>query len=300
MADVLVVDDSAVDCKLVAGLFRRDESLTVTTVGSGVEALDRMEQDSPDLVVTDLVMPEIDGLQVVEEVKRRWPAVPVVLMTSSGNEEIASEALKRGAAGYVSKSRLEKDLVNTVQNLLNIAAGRADFAHVMSRMQAVNLRLAVDNDWSHIHALVKFFQDGVAHMGLFDETDRTRIGVALTEAMMNAIVHGNLQVDSILREESMVAFFDQAAQRLRVPPYCERRVQIEAFWSHEECRFVIRDDGLGFDVAALPDPTDPANLERASGRGVMLMQMFMDEVIYNAAGNEVTMVKRKHPLPVTV
>jgi CheY-like chemotaxis protein len=293
MPNVLVVDDSSVDRILVRGLIVRDDTITATMVANGAEAFRYMEQEMPDLVVTDLVMPEIDGLQVVEEVKRRWPAVPVVLMTSRGNEEIASEALKRGAAGYVSKTRLETDLPHTVHNLLNIAASRGDFEHVMGRMSTVEFSLSMGNDWKRINTFVKFFQDGIAPMGLFDETDRTRLGVALTEALLNAIFHGNLAVSSELREEGLAVFFEKIQQRSHEMPYCDRRVFVDARWTPDECEFVIRDEGEGFDVSSLPDPTDPENLVRASGRGVLLMQMFMSEVHYNDAGNEVRMVKRK-------
>ena len=63
---------------------------------------------------------------------------------------------------------------------------------------------------------------------------------------------------------------------------------------------MIRDEGEGFDVTSLPDPTDPENLVRASGRGVMLMQMFMSEVRYNDIGNEVRMIKRnQEPEPLS-
>ena len=60
-------------------------------------------------------------------------------------------------------------------------------------------------------------------------------------------------------------------------------------------RFVIRDDGQGFDPARLPDPTDPELLERTSGRGVFLMRAFMDEVSFNETGNEATLTKRRSP-----
>ena len=64
----------------------------------------------------------------------------------------------------------------------------------------------------------------------------------------------------------------------------------------EEAVFVVQDEGPGFDPSSLPDPTEPANLERVSGRGVLLMRTFMDEVSYNQVGNEVTLVKRgSHP-----
>jgi anti-sigma regulatory factor (Ser/Thr protein kinase) len=55
---------------------------------------------------------------------------------------------------------------------------------------------------------------------------------------------------------------------------------------------VIRDEGKGFDMAKIPDPTDPENLVLPYGRGVMLINCFMDEVRYNDVGNEVTMIKR--------
>ena len=56
--------------------------------------------------------------------------------------------------------------------------------------------------------------------------------------------------------------------------------------------YAIRDEGPGFDPSTLPDPTDPANLERVSGRGLLLIHAFMDEVRHNPTGNEITMVKR--------
>lgn len=295
MPKVLVVDDSSVDRVLVRGLIERDDTVAVTVVPNGAAAFQSIESETPDLVVTDLIMPEIDGLQVVEEVKRRWPVVPVVLMTARGNEEIASEALKRGAAGYVSKNRLETDLAHTVHNLLNIAASRADFEHVMGRMSNVEFSLTMDNDWKRVNTFVKFFQDGVAHMGLFDQTDRVRLGVALTEALLNAILHGNLGVSSELREQGLNVFFEQVKQRSEQEPYRDRRVFVDARWTSEECEFSIRDEGDGFDVSSLPDPTDPENLIRESGRGIMLMQMFMSEVHYNESGNRVRMVKRREP-----
>jgi anti-sigma regulatory factor (Ser/Thr protein kinase) len=62
--------------------------------------------------------------------------------------------------------------------------------------------------------------------------------------------------------------------------------------SRSEAVFVIRDEGPGFDIASLPDPTSPECLELPHGRGLMLMRTFMNEVSYNATGNEVRLVKR--------
>ena len=60
---------------------------------------------------------------------------------------------------------------------------------------------------------------------------------------------------------------------------------------HEAC-FTVEDEGEGFNVQEIPDPCDPANLFKTSGRGVLLIYNIMDEVEYNAQGNRVKMVKR--------
>ena len=72
------------------------------------------------------------------------------------------------------------------------------------------------------------------------------------------------------------------------------RVYVTVRMSRVEAVFMIRDEGPGFDPASLPDPTDPANLERVSGRGLLLIQTFMDKVEHNETGNQITMVKRRY------
>ena len=62
-----------------------------------------------------------------------------------------------------------------------------------------------------------------------------------------------------------------------------------------QATFVIRDDGPGFDLNSLPDPTDPENLLKPSGRGLLLIRTFMDEVSHNSTGNQITLVRRRRP-----
>ena len=78
-----------------------------------------------------------------------------------------------------------------------------------------------------------------------------------------------------------------------MPPWCERRIRVSVRLTKEEVEVVIRDEGPGFDPSKLPDPTDPENLDRPCGRGVMLMRAFMDDVQYNAVGNEVTLLRKR-------
>ena len=88
------------------------------------------------------------------------------------------------------------------------------------------------------------------------------------------------------------------AERLAIPRYRDRRVSVFTHLTRRECRITIRDEGRGFRPADLRDPTDPENLSRVSGRGILLMRAFLDEVTYGETGNEVLLVvKRGKDLP---
>ena len=114
------------------------------------------------------------------------------------------------------------------------------------------------------------------------------------EALSNAIFHGNLEVSSTLREKEEAGYYRLANERRVQKPWCDRRVYVTVRMSRLEAMLMIRDEGPGFDPASLPDPTDPANLERVSGRGLLLIQTFMDRVEHNETGNQITMIKRRY------
>ena len=118
MARILVVDDAVMDLRLASKLLERNADWTIACAQDGREALERVESDLPDLVVTDLQMPGMSGLELVEAMRTEFPLIPVVLMTAAGSEEIAVEALRLGAASYVPKRELAADLVDTVARLL--------------------------------------------------------------------------------------------------------------------------------------------------------------------------------------
>jgi hypothetical protein len=147
---------------------------------------------------------------------------------------------------------------------------------------------------------VGYLRQGVTDMRLCDDAERLRVGIALEEALLNSFYHGNLEVSSSLKEIDHEMYSNLAKQRCHETPYAERKVYVHARFTRTEARYVIRDEGAGFDPHSLPDPTDPANLERPCGRGVLLMRTFLDEVTYNPAGNEVTLVKYAEVQPESV
>jgi CheY-like chemotaxis protein len=293
MVRVLVVDDSPMDRRLSGSLLKKRAGMEPIYAENGREALLCIATEKPEIVLTDLQMPEMDGLELVEAIRRDHPYLPVILMTAHGSEDIAVQALRRGAASYVPKRNLAAELVRTVQDVLAVARLDRREQLLLSCLTATESHFVLDNDISKVPALVSHIEQSLARMRLCDETGRIQVAVALREALVNAIFHGNLEVSSSLLEEANDAFTQLVEQRRRETPYRDRNVYVFARETRLEATYVVRDEGSGFDPSTLPDPTDLANLEKPSGRGLMLIRTFMDEVRHNAKGNEIHMVMRK-------
>ena len=293
MATVLVVDDSPIDRQLVGGLLQQNTDWTVSFAGDGAAALDSIRTSPPDIVVTDLQMPEMTGLELVTVVRKSFAQIPVVLMTGKGSEEIAVEALHAGAASYVPKRALSTMLVDTVRRVLASFQEDRHRSELMKRAIVRAESFEIENDVNLLLSLSRHLQQTLGEAWSLDRTDRLRIGTALEEALLNALYHGNLGVRSELKEIDHDEFYRQANQRRVTLPWSDRRIRVQVRVTSQEMEVSIRDEGNGFDPSKLPDPTDPENLDRPSGRGVMLMRAFMDEVRYNATGNEVTLVRKR-------
>ncbi|MBY0523697.1 MAG: ATP-binding protein [Gemmataceae bacterium] len=292
---VLVVDDSVIDQRLAGTLVEKDTGWKAIYASDGFEALELLDREKPHVVLTDLLMPGMDGLELVQKIHHRYPMVPIVLMTARGNEEIAIQALKDGASSYVPKRSLLTDLVDTVEQVLAAAQTDRQQQRLLGCLARFESHFILENDRVLIPPLVAYFQEQLTRLQVCDETSRVRVGVALEEALLNALFHGNLEVSSQLRQDNDEAYHKLADERRQQSPYKDRRIHLKATLSRSEAIFVVRDEGPGFDPSTLPDPTDPENLGRTSGRGLLLIQTFMDEISYSRTGRELTMVKRRDP-----
>lgn len=277
---------------LAGRLLEKTGEWRIAYAQNGTEALAFIQQQVPDIVITDLQMPEMNGLQLVQAIKSDFPLTPVVLMTARGNEEIAVEALQQGAASYVPKRALSRDLVETVARVISASHEQREHARLVDQMTDCEFNFAIGNDFTLIASLTGYLQRILRDMSICQENDLVRVGIALEEALVNAVYHGNLEVSSELREQDHKQYYDLAQQRQTEAPYGSRKTFVSASFDRDGAVYTIRDEGPGFDPSILPDPRDPANLDRPCGRGVLLMKTFMDDVAFNDTGNQVTMTKR--------
>lgn len=291
MVSILVVDDSATERVRISGLLARKGIYQVLTAADGQQGLDLIEDTHVDLVLTDLQMPVMDGLDLVREVRARFPHIPVVLMTAAGSEEVAVAAMKEGAASYVRKSSKPGWVTDVLERVLAARARELSQSRLLQQQCVDEYEFSLHNSRALMSAMSRFLRQAAQAMAVCSDKDLLRFGIALEEALLNACLHGNLDLDSALRERDGDEFEATADERASSDPWKDRRVTVRATFTRSQAKIEVEDEGAGFDPASLPDPTDPENLLKPHGRGVMMMRLFMDEVHWNETGNHVTLIR---------
>ena len=290
---VLIVDDYLVDRRIAGGIVEKIPGLRATYANDGREALEAIAKEAPAAVLTDLQMPGMDGLSLVQEIRERFPRLPVILMTAFGSEEVAMQTLRAGAANYIPKRDLARDLPATLQRILNVAGRSRERTRILRGLVRRESAFRLGCDPGLIAALLELVQEELDGLGFGDPAGRLQIGVALQEALTNALYHGNLEVASELRQQDERLFDELVERRMGLEPYRSRRIRVQVQLDRDAARFVVADDGPGFDTTLFDRPVEPEDLTRIGGRGLLLIRTFMDQVSFNAAGNLITMVKSR-------
>ncbi|TWU21196.1 Response regulator MprA [Novipirellula galeiformis] len=295
MARVLLVEDSRTQAILLRAMLEED-SHDVHVAGDGVEALELIFETMPEIVVTDMQMPNMNGLELVRALRKQHPAIPVILITAQGSEELSAQALQEGAAAYLPKSVVDEELLGSIEHVLALMATQVSYRDLIKRLDYNQFQFTLENDPSLISPLVHLMQQVASGMHFSDDVTRARIGMAIEQALLNAMFRGNLEISreaQLEDEELQVSAEMTLVQRRRSEsPYGDRRVLFRAHLGHTELVFIITDEGPGFDAQALMSADASQVLEIERGRGLVLIRSFMDEVRFNEAGNEIVMIKR--------
>ena len=233
----------------------------VVVMAERKEALRRDDLDSFDLIISDLSEAEVNG-QPIGELQRKHLVTPLGEQITG---PVIIKAFKMGAANYLRLPYNRDELREIVEQTLSQKLRYLDDPRILSHVHE-KIEFELPSDLALMNGVLEYLQERVAKMGLI-KPDRSNLFVALDEAFVNAVKHGNKNDPTKL-------------------------LKITAELSPKEASFTVEDEGEGFDIREIPDPCDPANLFRTSGRGVLLIYNIMDEVEYNAQGNRVKMVKR--------
>lgn len=287
--NVLLIDDDKYLLKMLR-LPLRDGGHVLTEAVDGREGWECFmgNPHAFDVIVTDLKMPVLSGVELLERLREKGYDIPVIII--SGYEDIKSsiEVLRLGAFDFLLKPFSAKELLEILEKLDTVLNNQ--------KRQLLDLpfftediRISIHSQTQLIPSAGAFLQDRVKLFCKMHRIDVRNIGLCLHEAMVNAVIHGNLEISSSIKNESSDEFESLLRDREADPHYAERRVDIRCEVTTEQLYFEIRDEGEGFEPKAL-HLFDPG-LMVPSGRGILIITAFMDKVFWNERGNRITMIK---------
>ncbi|MDP2897647.1 MAG: sigma-54 dependent transcriptional regulator [bacterium] len=131
---ILVVDDEQSMRIFLTNILLK-ENYSVVTASSGAEAVNRVTCDEPDVVLLDLRLPDMDGMTVLEKIKKALPAVPVIIITAHGGVQSAVEAMKKGAYHYLTKPFKVDELLIMIERALDREILRREISHLRKQQQ---------------------------------------------------------------------------------------------------------------------------------------------------------------------
>ncbi len=192
MARVLVVEDSPEQAKDVESILRAAD-YEVEVAPHARAAIESVRRRRPDLVLTEMHMSDMSGLELVEALRAEFPAIPVIMSAEVGSEELAVQSLRSGASGYLPKRNLTRDVVALADEILSVSASQQKLSQFLTRMTVAEYQFTLENNPDLISQVVSQVESVLRTMQLFDAAEHLRIGVAVHEATVNAMVHGNLE-----------------------------------------------------------------------------------------------------------
>jgi CheY-like chemotaxis protein len=164
---ILIIDDEKHIVELVAVLLEDNEEYEILRAYDGGEGLSVIERERPDLVLLDYMMPRMNGLEVLKEIKRLWPATYVIIMTGKGSEKVAVSLMKAGASDYISRPFSADELEEIVETGVNMRKIEMQRKYSTSSHAAAGLQAAMKGKGSvggRDELTDTVVLDGVAHL----------------------------------------------------------------------------------------------------------------------------------------
>lgn len=271
---ILIVDDDPDIHHLLAAALR-GENYLIEDRYDGLEALSLLETQPCDLVITDVRMPGLDGLELLRKIHEVRPSTKVLVMTAESTPATVIRSLREQALGYFSKPFSLDAVAQTVALALRAPAPQGDIEVLSAVPHWITLQLRCRLDIAD--RLVPFLREIATDLSAQERED---IGTAFRELLLNAIEHGGgsdpskmVRVDYMRTAQSIIyKIWDPGKGfSLQHLPHAAVSNQPDAPYQHCEVR-----DRMGL---------------RPGGFGILLTRHLADELIYNETGNEVLLIK---------
>jgi YesN/AraC family two-component response regulator len=294
---ILVVDDEQIIRNVLKRKLEQTTSFNVFTASDGVPALEIFKNEKIDLVISDLLMTEMNGIELLRSLKRINPRVPVIIVTGYGTLDDAIEAIHLGAEDFIKKPFDINEVIETIEKTFRKMAEQADQLEVIKFITYEDIKLSIPNNFEFLNTVINYVFSHLRARWHVGDEDLHDVKVCLYEALTNAFEHGNLEIpgDEKVRllEISQQSWRDFLIERMQEQQYREKRIHVTLMIDETRMEVRIRDEGRGFDPAKRNAEVDPEQLFRSSGRGLLLIQSLMDEMSFNDEGTEISIGKNR-------
>ena len=289
---ILLVDDEPEILDVIAE-FLELKGHAVETASNGKSGLDMvLGHNDFDLVFSDIGMPEMDGLALLEKIRSNEIDTPVILISGQGDVSNTIRALQLGALDFIVKPVYLKSVEEALDKIETVMAAERENKAAVELISEQKVVMSFASDLNKIRNVISYFNRYTQDLcGVFD-LEANKLAICLQECLTNAIIHGNFKVESRLKEEDWSAFDQLIRERQADAELGGKKVFITLHQTPQALTFEVRDEGEGFDPAILPDPTHPESWLKLSGRGILFIRSYIDEVTWNDVGNSITMLKR--------
>lgn len=117
-AKILIVDDNDLMRTLLRGILRSENCQVIGEARNGSIALESIARNKPDIVFLDVVMPEMDGLEALQNIKKKYPEIVVVMITGNPSKENVEESIQGGASGFIIKPFNSAKVLDTLTRVM--------------------------------------------------------------------------------------------------------------------------------------------------------------------------------------
>ncbi len=262
--NVLVVDD---DREVLSTLAEILSELRVNpiTAGDGAEAIEKIRTRKIDLIITDLMMPNVDGFELIAKTRQLNVNIPIAVISGHGEVNNVVNALSRGAYNFITKPFTIKEIENIVKRGLRLR----EFSLGTHRLLDGITNTTEMDIPSYPHLLPSaalYIVRECQWRGIEDESFLSNISICMDELLNNALIHGN-DLDET------------------------RKIHVKMIFDHEKITITVADEGRGFDYKNLMNEFSDNAETLPTKRGLFIVHYLMDELSFNESGNVTTMVK---------
>lgn len=287
---VLIVEDDNASRFFLESLLESN-GYTFRSAANGIEGLNIFDEYKPDLVLTDIQMPIMDGLELLEAIRDKKSETIVIIITAFGTENYAIQALHLGANNYLKKPVSSQALLRLLKKYKSIITSKYSPDALPGYLINRNFQIEFKSEFNKIPKIVdKVIVESSLEI---DDNIKVNIELGLVELITNAIEHGNLAIgyhekQKALDEGTLDELYED---RVNNPKFRNRKIFIDFFTDNKIVRWTITDEGEGFDWNLLPNPTDQDHILELSGRGIFITRFLFDKVEFSGKGNVVTATK---------